>query len=237
MGLGRLHDRVALVAGADSGIGRAVALAFAREGAHVVISYLEHQEDAEESLRLVESAGRRGLTMAGDVAEDQLCQRLVQETIGRFGRLDVLVNNAAFQGKAVRRFEDLDADRVLRTFRTNVIAMFSLVRHALAVLKPGAVIINTASIQAYQPNPRILDYAATKAAIVAFTQGLAKELTPRGIRVNGVAPGPVWTPLIPASFDEEKIRQHGESAPMAALLSRPNLPRPTCSSPPTRVAT
>jgi NAD(P)-dependent dehydrogenase (short-subunit alcohol dehydrogenase family) len=213
-GFGRLQDRVALVTGGDSGIGRAVALAFAREGAHVVISYLQHHEDAQETLRLVESAQRTGLTLAGDVAEDAVCQQLVKQTVDRFGRLDVVVNNAAFQGKAVERFEDLDAERVLRTFRTNIVAMFNLVRHALPALKPGAAVINTASIQAYQPNPGILDYAATKAAIVAFTQGLAKELTPRGVRVNCVAPGPVWTPLIPASFGEERTREHGKSSPM-----------------------
>jgi NAD(P)-dependent dehydrogenase (short-subunit alcohol dehydrogenase family) len=213
-GYGRLQDRVALVTGADSGIGRAVALAFAREGAHVAISYLQHHEDAQESLRLIESAGRRGLTLGGDVADDAHCERLVRETVDRFGRLDVVVNNAAFQGKAVGRFEELTPERVLHTFRVNVVAMFNLVRRALPHLKPGAAIINVASIQAYQPKPAILDYAATKAAIVAFTQGLAKELIERGVRVNCVAPGPVWTPLIPQSFDEEKIREHGKSSPI-----------------------
>src|SRR5512138_3541356 len=150
-GYGRLQDRVALVTGADSGIGRAVALAFAREGAHVAISYLQHHEDAQETLRLVESAGRRGLTLAGDVAADAHAERLVRETVERFGRLDVLVNNAAFQGKAVERFEDLTAERVLHTFRVNIVAMFNLVRWALPHLKPGATIVNVASIQAYQP--------------------------------------------------------------------------------------
>ena len=134
--------------------------------------------------------------------------------MNRFGRLDVLVNNAAFQGRQAERFEDLDAARVERTFRVNILAMFSIVRHALPHLRPGAVIINTTSIQAYHPNPAILDYAATKGAIRTFTQGLAQELTPRGIRVNGVAPGPIWTPLIPQSFGEEKVSKHGQSAPM-----------------------
>lgn len=219
-GHARLQDRVALVTGADSGIGRAVALAFAREGAHVAVSYHAHREDAQETLRLVEQAGRRGLTLAGDLAEDDACARLVREVTERFGRLDVLVNNAAFQGKAVERFEDLGADRVLHTFRVNVVAMFNLVRHALPHLGPGATIVNVASIQAYQPKPAILDYAATKAAIVAFTQGLAKELAARGIRVNCVAPGPVWTPLIAESFDEQMIREHGKSTP----LGRPAQP-------------
>jgi NAD(P)-dependent dehydrogenase (short-subunit alcohol dehydrogenase family) len=219
-GFDRLRDRVALVTGADSGIGRAVALAFAREGAHVAIGYHAHSEDAQETLRLVESAGRRGLTLAADLAEDADCARLVRETTERFGRLDLLVNNAAFQDKAVERFEELGADRVLHTFRVNVVAMFNLVRHALPHLRPGAVIINVASIQAYQPSPGILDYAATKAAIVAFTQGLAKDFAGRGIRVNCVAPGPVWTPLIAQSFDQEKIREHGKSSP----LGRPAQP-------------
>jgi NAD(P)-dependent dehydrogenase (short-subunit alcohol dehydrogenase family) len=213
-GLGRLQDREALVTGADSGIGRADALAFAREGADVAISYLQHHEDAQETLRLVESSGRRGLTLKGDLAEDAHCARLVRETLDRLGRIDVLVNNAAFQGKAVERFEDLSAERVLHTFRVNIVAMFNLVRHALPQLRPGASIINVASIQAYQPKPAILDYAATKAAIVAFTQGLAKELIERGIRVNCVAPGPVWTPLVPQSFGEEKTREHGRSSPI-----------------------
>ncbi|MFY3744666.1 glucose 1-dehydrogenase [Anaeromyxobacter sp. Red801] len=213
-GHGRLQDRVAIVTGADSGIGRAVALAFAREGAHVVVSYLSEHEDAEETRRAVEAAGRTALLVAGDLAEDAQCARVVAAAIERFGRLDVLVNNAAFQGRAVERFEDLDAERVERTFRTNVVAMFNLTRHALPHLKPGAAIVNTTSIQAYHPNPQILDYAATKGAIRTFTQGLSKELAARGIRVNGVAPGPIWTPLIPQSFPDEKVEKHGESAPM-----------------------
>jgi hypothetical protein len=213
-GRDRLKDRVAIVTGGDSGIGRAVALAFAREGAHVAVSYLDEHEDAEETRRVVEAANRRCLTLAGDVSDDAHCARLVRETVERLGRLDVLVNNAAYQGKAVERFEELDAERVLQTFRVNVVAMFQLVRHALPHLEPGASIINVTSIQAYQPNPKILDYASTKGAIRTFTQGLAKELTPRGIRVNGVAPGPIWTPLIPQSFPEEKVEKHGKSSPM-----------------------
>ncbi|HET8541209.1 MAG TPA: SDR family oxidoreductase [Anaeromyxobacter sp.] len=214
VGRGRLTDRVAIVTGGDSGIGRAVALAFAREGAHVAISYLDEHEDAEETRRVVETAGRNALLLAGDLAEEARCARVVRDTLERFGRLDVLVNNAAFQGRQLARFEDLDAARLERTFRTNILAMFHLVRHALRHLRPGASIINTTSIQAYHPNPQILDYAVTKGAIRTFTQGLAKELTPRGIRVNAVAPGPIWTPLIPQSFGEEKVRKHGESAPL-----------------------
>jgi NAD(P)-dependent dehydrogenase (short-subunit alcohol dehydrogenase family) len=213
-GHGRLQDRVAIVTGGDSGIGRAVALAFAREGAHVVISYLDEHEDAEETKRLVEAADRSALLVAGDLADEAVCARVIRQAIDRFGKLDVLVNNAAFQGPQAERFEDLDAARVERTFRVNILAMFSLVRHALPHLKPGAVVINTTSVQAYHPNPQILDYAATKGAIRTFTQGLAQELTKRGIRVNAVAPGPIWTPLIPQSFGEERVSKHGESAPM-----------------------
>ncbi len=219
-GLGRLEGRVALVTGADSGIGRAVAIAFAREGAHVAISYLDEREDADETRRWVEQAGRQALTAAGDISDDAHCARLVAATVERFGRLDVVVNNAAFQGEAVKRFEDLTAERVLRTFRVNVVAMFDLVRHALPHLQPGAAIVNVASIQAYEPNPSILDYAATKGAIVAFTKGLAKDLAKRGIRANCVAPGPVWTPLIPQSFGGEKLEQFGSNAP----LERPAQP-------------
>jgi NAD(P)-dependent dehydrogenase (short-subunit alcohol dehydrogenase family) len=213
VGHGLLKDRVALVTGGDSGIGRAVALAFAREGAHVVISYLDEHEDAEETRRVVEGAGRSALLVAGDIAEEAQCARVVRATVERFGRLDVLVNNAAYQGRQLERFEDLDPARIDRTFRTNIIAMFHLALHALPHMKAGGVILNTSSIQAYHPNPQIIDYAVTKGAIRTFTQALAKELTARGIRVNGVAPGPIWTPLIPQSFGEEKVQRHGESAP------------------------
>lgn len=214
VGHGRLKDRVALVTGGDSGIGRAVALAYAREGAHLAIAYLDEHEDAEETKQVVENAGRSALLLAGDLADPAHCARIVHATVERFGKLDVLVNNAAFQGRQLARFEDLDDARLERTFRTNILAMFRLVRFALPHLKPGAAIINTTSIQAYHPNPQILDYAVTKGAIRTFTQGLAKELTKRGIRVNGVAPGPIWTPLIPQSFGDEKVQRHGESAPL-----------------------
>jgi hypothetical protein len=214
VGHGRLKDRVAIVTGGDSGIGRAVALAFAREGADVTVSYLDEHEDAAETRRVVEAAGRRALLVAGDIATEAQCARIVRETVDRFGRIDVLVNNAAFQGRQLERFEDLDPARLDRTFRTNILAMFHLARHALPHMKAGGVILNTTSIQAYHPNPQILDYAVTKGAIRTFTQGLSKELAKRGIRVNGVAPGPIWTPLIPQSFNEEKVAKHGESAPL-----------------------
>jgi NAD(P)-dependent dehydrogenase (short-subunit alcohol dehydrogenase family) len=210
----RLKDRIALVTGGDSGIGRAVALAFAREGSDVAINYLENHDDARETLSAVERAGRAGLTVAADISKPEACRELVAKVAERFGRIDILVNNAAFQGEALERFEDLDPARIERTFRTNILAMFELVRHALPHMRPGANIINVASIQAYQPSPAILDYAATKGAIVTFTKGLAQELIKRGIRVNAVAPGPVWTPLVVQSFPPEKNANFGKNSPM-----------------------
>jgi NAD(P)-dependent dehydrogenase (short-subunit alcohol dehydrogenase family) len=213
-GHGRLEGRVALVTGADSGIGRAVALAYAREGADVAIGYLSEHDDARETQRVVEKEGRRALTLAGDLADEAHCRKLIEDTVAKLGKLDILVINAAHQGEAVERFEDIDAARVERTLKVNVAAMFHLVRHALPHLREGASIINTASIQAYQPSPPILDYATTKGAIVTFTKGLAQELIARGIRVNCVAPGPVWTPLVVQSFDAQKNAKFGKDSPM-----------------------
>jgi hypothetical protein len=213
-GLGRLKDRVALVTGGDSGIGRAVCLAFAREGADVAFGYLNEDPDAEVTRRVVEESGHQVLSFKGDLADESVCRRLIEDTVKRFGRIDVLVNNAAYQGKAVEKFEELTAERLERTFRVNILAMFHLVRYALPHMKPGSSIINVASIQAYQPAPKILDYASTKGAIVTFTKGLAQELIERGIRVNAVAPGPVWTPLIPASFPADEVKKFGQSNPM-----------------------
>jgi len=213
-GHGRLAGRVALVTGADSGIGRAVALAYAREGADVAISYLSEHEDAKETERLVTEAGRRALLVPGDLSDAATCDRVIESTVDAFGRIDILVNNAAFQGKAVETFEEIDDDRVEQTFRINIIAMFRLVRRALPHMKPGSAIINVASIQAYQPSSQILDYAATKGAIVTFTKGLAQDVIKRGIRANVIAPGPVWTPLIVQSFQEDKVQSFGEGSPM-----------------------
>lgn len=213
-GLGRLEGRVALVTGGDSGIGRAVCLAFAREGADVAVSFLSEGDDAQQVKRVVEDAGRKALLLPGDLSVEAQCRKLVEDTVKRFGRIDILVNNAAYQGEAVERFEDFDPERLERTFRTNILAMFHLVRHALPHMKEGSTIINTSSIQAYDPSPAILDYAVTKSAIVNFTKGLARELIERGIRVNSVAPGPVWTPLIPQSFDAEKTSKFGKDSPM-----------------------
>jgi NAD(P)-dependent dehydrogenase (short-subunit alcohol dehydrogenase family) len=214
VGRGRLKDKVALITGADSGIGRAVALAFAREGANVAIGYLNHEDDARETLEVVEAAGRQALTISADLGDEPNIQDLVAQTVKRFGRIDILVNNAAKQGKAVERFEDIDARRVEETFRVNIISMFHLVRHALPHMSKGSAIINVASIQAYNPSPAILDYASTKGAIVTFTKGLAQSLIERGIRVNCVAPGPVWTPIIVQSFDAEKVASFGKDSPM-----------------------
>ena len=215
VGFGRLAGRRALVTGGDSGIGRAVALAFAREGADVAFTYLPaEQRDADETVRVVEAAGRKAVAISADLSDAATCERVVHEAAHALGGLDVLVNNAAFQGKAVRSFEELAPDRIAHTFQVNIMAMFHLVRASLAHLPQGASIVNVASIQAYQPSSSILDYAATKGAIVSFTKGLAKELVGRGIRVNCVAPGPVWTPLIPQSYGEEKVRHDGADAPM-----------------------
>jgi NAD(P)-dependent dehydrogenase (short-subunit alcohol dehydrogenase family) len=213
-GLGRLKGKVALVTGGDSGIGRAVALALAREGADVAISYWNEDEDAAASAKAVTDAGRKAVLLPGDLAEESVCQSIVRQTVEKLGRLDVIVNNAAFQGKAVSGLADLDSERIERTFKVNIIAMFHIVRAALEHLKPGSAIINTASIQAYKPSAPIIDYATTKGAIVAFTKGLAQDLIERGIRVNCVAPGPVWTPLIVQSFEGEKLENFGKQSPM-----------------------
>jgi NAD(P)-dependent dehydrogenase (short-subunit alcohol dehydrogenase family) len=214
VGHDRLKDKIALITGADSGIGRAVALAFAREGADIAIGYLNHEDDARETLQVVEAAGRKAVTISADLGRESHIQELVAQTVRRFGRIDILVNNAAKQGKAVERFEDLDAKRVEETFRVNIIGMFHLVRHALPHMSQGSSIVNVASIQAYNPSPSILDYASTKGAIVTFTKGLAQSLIERGIRVNCVAPGPVWTPIIVQSFDAEKVAAFGKDSPM-----------------------
>ena len=214
-GHGRLRDKVAVVTGGDSGIGRAVALAYAREGADVVVAYLNEHDDAQRSCEAVTQAGRRAVAVAADLGEERGCREVVDAAVKEFGRIDVLVNNAAYQGKAVSTFDELDYERVAHTFRVNIVSMFALSRLALPHMQPGSSIINVGSIQAYKPSPGILDYASTKGAIVAFTKGLAQELTPeQGIRVNCVAPGPVWTPLIVQSFDEDKVKEFGAQSPM-----------------------
>jgi NAD(P)-dependent dehydrogenase (short-subunit alcohol dehydrogenase family) len=212
-GSGRLTGKVALVTGGDSGIGRAVALAFAREGADVVISYLDEHDDARGAARSVEEAGRRALTISGDVGDETHCRSLVDRTIREMGRIDVLVNNAAFQ----REHDDIaefTAEEIERTFRTNIFAMFWLCQAALPHLPRGGAIINVASIQAYEPSPSLLAYASTKGAIVTFSKALSKKAIERGVRVNVVAPGPVWTPLIPSTMPDESLESFGEDTPI-----------------------
>ena len=214
VGHGRLTDKVALITGADSGIGRAVAIAFAREGADILCSYWKEDEDAAETHRLVDEAGRRCLTVPGDIGDRDHCRALVERAVGELGRLDVLVNNAAFQ-MAYESFLEIPPDELEFVFRTNVLAMFHLCQAAVPHMEPGSTIINTTSIQAAQPSPQLLHYAATKGAIATFTKGLAQELAQRGIRVNAVAPGPIWTPLVVMSFPPEENAQFGGDTPLA----------------------
>lgn len=210
---GKLEGKVAIITGGDSGIGRATAIHFAKEGADVCIVYLEEHEDARETKQLVEEAGRKCLLMAGDVSGEAFCQQIVDKTLGTFGRLDVLVNHAGVQYPQ-EKLEDISAEQLEKTFRVNIFAYFHLTKAALPNLKEGASIINTTSVTAYRGHPILIDYAATKAAIVGFTRSLALSLAEKGIRVNGVAPGPIWTPLIPSSFSPEHTAKHGQSAPM-----------------------
>jgi NAD(P)-dependent dehydrogenase (short-subunit alcohol dehydrogenase family) len=218
-GSGRLAGKVALITGGDSGIGRAVAIAFAREGADVLCSYLEEDDDAAETKRWVEDAGRRCITVAGDIGDRNHCFALVDRAVEELGRLDVLVNNAAFQ-MAYDSFLEIPADEIDFVFRTNIISMFHLCQAAVPKMGEGSTIVNTTSIQAAQPSPELLHYAATKGAISTFTKGLAQEVADRGIRVNAVAPGPIWTPLVVMSFPAEKNAQFGADTP----LGRPGQP-------------
>jgi NAD(P)-dependent dehydrogenase (short-subunit alcohol dehydrogenase family) len=208
-GFGRLMDKVAFVTGGDSGIGRAIAIAFAREGADVGVSYLpEEEQDAQQTLGWINGAGRIGVKLPGDITDEAHCTRIVDDMFERFGRIDILVNNAAFQ-MAHERIEEFSTDEFDRTFKTNVYAMFWLCRAALPRMKPGSTIINTASIQAYDPSPSLLAYAATKGAIVNFTKALSQMAMKQGVRVNAVAPGPVWTPLIASTLPEASVKKFG----------------------------
>ncbi len=210
---GKLNGKVAIISGGDSGIGRAVALAFVAEGAKVVISYLNEEKDAKETVSLGKEKGGEVEAIGGDIKDKQHCKNIVEKTIERFGGVDILVNNAGVQYPQ-KHLEDIAEKQLLETFQTNILAMFYLTQEALLYMPEGGVIINTTSVTAYRGSPHLIDYSATKGAIVSFTRSLSINLAERGIRVNGVAPGPVWTPLIPATFPEEKVTTFGSDVPM-----------------------
>jgi NAD(P)-dependent dehydrogenase (short-subunit alcohol dehydrogenase family) len=219
-GSGRLEGKKAIITGGDSGIGRAVAIAFAREGADLLISYLCEDEDAEETRRLIEQAGRQAILVPGDVSDPAHCRSIVQKAVDAFGRIDVLVNNAAHQA-SFTALEEIPDEEWDRTFRINIYSMFYLAKAAAPHMGPGSAIINTASVNADTPSPELLAYATTKGAIQNFTGGLSQLLAERGVRVNCVAPGPIWTPLIPSTMPEEKVKSFGQQAPM----KRPGQPK------------
>lgn len=210
---GKLEGKVAIITGGDSGIGRSVAVLYAREGADVAILYLDQHQDADETRTVVEQYGRRCLTFTGDVADREVCRKVIDETLAAFGKLDILVNNAAEQHPQ-EKLEDISEEQWEKTFRTNIFGMFQMTKAALPHLGKGASIINTTSVTAYKGSPQLLDYSATKGAITAFTRSLSMNLADRGIRVNGVAPGPIWTPLIPSTFDADEVAEFGSNTPM-----------------------
>ncbi|HVL71218.1 MAG TPA: SDR family oxidoreductase [Beijerinckiaceae bacterium] len=224
-GSGRLRDKVAIVTGGDSGIGRAVCVLFAREGAHVAMLYLDEGEDARETQRMVELEGRECLPIAGDVGDPSFCERAVAQVVKRFGRLDVLVNNAAEQHPK-EDIKKISPEQLEATFRTNIFGYFHMTQAAMPHLKEGAAIVNTTSVTAYRGSPHLLDYSATKGAIVTFTRSLAAMLAEKKIRVNAVAPGPIWTPLIPSTFSADKVKQFGANVPM----KRPGQPNEVAPS-------
>ncbi|MCC9138616.1 SDR family oxidoreductase [Pontibacter silvestris] len=212
-GSGKLAGRKAIITGADSGIGKAVAIAFAREGADVLIAYLNEDDDAKETAKYVEEAGQKAVLVPGDIQNEEHCKQIVQRAVKEFGQVDILVNNAAFQ-MTRESLQEVPSEEWDRTFRTNIYAMFYLCKAAEPHMKPGSTIVNTTSVNAYQPTPTLLAYAATKGAIQNFTANLAQLLAEKGIRVNCVAPGPIWTPLIPSTMPEDKVKQFGKSVPM-----------------------
>ena len=212
-GSGKLEGKVALITGADSGIGRAVAIAFAKEGADVAIAYLNEHDDAKETKQLVEAQNRRAVAIAGDIGNESFCQQLVEQAVQEFGKLDILINNAAEQHPQ-ESIEDITAEQLERTFRTNIFSMFFLTKAALKHLKAGSAIVNTTSVTAYKGNEELIDYSSTKGAIVAFTRSLSQSLLKKEIRVNAVAPGPIWTPLIPATFPPDQVASFGKQVPM-----------------------
>jgi NAD(P)-dependent dehydrogenase (short-subunit alcohol dehydrogenase family) len=210
---GKLKGKVALISGGDSGIGRAIAVLFAREGADIAFVYLNEHKDADETVRLVTAEGRRCIKFPGDIAEESFAKKAVESTVQQLGKLNLLINNAAEQHPQ-KSLEDITAEQLERTFRTNIFGYFFLAKHALKHLQEGDAIINTTSVTAYKGSPELLDYSATKGAIVAFTRSLSQLLAEKKIRVNGVAPGPIWTPLIPSTFPKEKVEHFGEDTPL-----------------------
>ncbi|OKP87802.1 NAD(P)-dependent oxidoreductase [Paenibacillus helianthi] len=210
---GKLLGKAALITGGDSGIGRAVAVHFAKEGADVIISYLNEHSDAEETKRQVEQEGRKCILIAGDIGVEAFCQDLINRAVEGLGKLDILINNAAEQHPQ-DKIEDITSEQLERTFRTNIFSMFYLTKAAMPHLKKGSTIINTTSITAYRGSPQLLDYSSTKGAILSFTRSLSMNLAEKGIRVNAVAPGPIWTPLIPSTFDAKKVSEFGGTQPM-----------------------
>lgn len=224
-GSGKLAGKVALITGGDSGIGRAVAIAYAKEGADMLIVYLDEHEDAKETKSLVEAEGRRCELLAGDIGDEAFCRSAVETCVRTFGKLDVLVNNAAEQHPQ-KDITAISAEQLERTFRTNVFAMFYLTKAALPHLGPGSAIVNTSSVTAYRGSPTLLDYSSTKGAIIAFTRALSDNLAKRNIRVNAVAPGPIWTPLIVSTFEKEKVQGFGKDTPMG----RPGQPEEVAPS-------
>ncbi|WP_404432070.1 SDR family oxidoreductase [Sutcliffiella horikoshii] len=224
-GSGKLTKKVAIITGGDSGIGRAVAIYYAKEGADVVVVYLNEHEDAKETQRQVEAEGRKCHLIAGDIGEETFCKQIVDETMANFSKIDILVNNAAEQHPQ-ESIEDITAAQLEKTFRTNIFSFFYLTKAALPFLASGSCIINTASVTAYAGNELLVDYSATKGAIVAFTRSLALQLVGKGIRVNGVAPGPIWTPLIPSTFSSDKVASFGANTPM----KRPGQPEEVAPS-------
>ncbi len=212
-GSGKLRGKTALITGGDSGIGKSVAIYFAKEGADVAIVYLEESDDARETQQQIEAEGKKCLLLSGDIGTESFCKEAVQQTVEAFGKIDILVNNAAEQHPQ-KSLLDIDAEQLEKTFRTNIFSMFYLTKAALPHLQKGSTIINTSSITAYQGHAELIDYSSTKGAIVSFTRSLAMSLAKDGIRVNSVAPGPIWTPLIPSTFSEEQVEKFGTSSPM-----------------------
>jgi NAD(P)-dependent dehydrogenase (short-subunit alcohol dehydrogenase family) len=212
-GSGKLEGKKAIITGGDSGIGRAVAIAFAREGADVLISYLNEHEDAQETARFVEAAGRKAVLMSGDISDEAHCKEIIQNAIAEFGQLDILVNNAAFQ-MSRDALQEISSEEWDKTFKTNIYPLFYLCKEAEQYLKPGSTVVNTTSVNAYKAPPQLIAYSATKAAIQNFTASMAQLWAEKGIRVNCVAPGPIWTPLIPATMPPEKVKSFGQDVPL-----------------------